>query len=120
MTDEHRYFRTQPGIMHRAGIKGAIPCGRGLKCESSLAEREPLGPSDVAIKRFRERPYDCIVTVSDHTALRQAIAAGARVRTPIASFVGAGSDEVIAFLAKRFRARGSEVLQQVHGFGMYP
>ncbi|MFT6446280.1 MULTISPECIES: histidinol-phosphate transaminase [Sulfitobacter] len=113
-------IRPQPGIMDIALYQGGASHVAGLDNVIKLSSNEnPLGPSDAAVKAFRDASYDLHrYPSSDHTALRQAIA---QVHGLDADRIicGAGSDEIIAFLCQAFSGEGTEVLHTVHGFGMY-
>ena len=113
-------IRPQPGIMDIALYQGGASHVAGLDNVIKLSSNEnPLGPSDAAVKAFRDASYDLHrYPSSDHTALRQAIA---QVHGLDADRIicGAGSDEIIALLCQAFSGEGTEVLHTVHGFGMY-
>lgn len=113
-------IRPQDGIMDIALYQGGASHVAGLENVIKLSSNEnPLGPSDAAIKAFRDASYDLHrYPSSDHARLRHAIADvhGLDAERIIC---GAGSDEIIAFLCQAYSGPGTEVLHTVHGFGMY-
>ena len=113
-------IRPQDGIMDIALYQGGASHVAGLENVIKLSSNEnPLGPSDAAIKAFRDASYDLHrYPSSDHRRLRDAIA---EVHGLDADRIicGAGSDEIIAFLCQAYSGPGTEVLHTVHGFGMY-
>lgn len=110
----------QSGIMDIALYQGGASHVEGLENVIKLSSNEnPLGPSDAAIKAFRDASYDLHrYPSSDHSALRHAIA---QVHGLDADRIicGNGSDEIIAFLCQAYSGEGTEVLHTEHGFGMY-
>lgn len=113
-------IRPQPGIMDIALYQGGASHVDGLENVIKLSSNEnPLGPSDAAIKAFRDASYDLHrYPSSDHARLRHAIA-GVHGLDADRIICGAGSDEIIAFLCQAFSGPGTEVLHTEHGFGMY-
>ena len=83
------------------------------------SNENPLGPSPQAVTAYGEAAQSLhLYPNSDHAALRAAIAEvhgldAARI------LCGAGSDEIIAFLARAYAGPGREVIHTEHGFAMY-
>lgn len=113
-------IRPQNGILDIALYQGGASHVEGLENVIKLSSNEnPLGPSDAAIKAFRDASYNLHrYPSSDHSGLRQAIAAVHGLDAD-RIICGNGSDEIIAFLCQAYSGEGTEVLHTEHGFGMY-
>ncbi len=120
MTDPHPTIRPQPGILSIALYQGGESQLAGHAAPLKLSSNEnPFGPSPAAAAAFREAAGSLhIYPDSGHTALRQAIGA-VHGLDPQRILCGAGSDEIIAFLAQVYAGPGLEVIHTEHGFGMY-
>ncbi len=113
--------KVRPGILDIAPYKGGDASLPGQARVIRLASNEsPLGPSPQAVAAYRglagelHRYPDGAVA-----ALREALAA--RYGLDAARIVcGAGSDELIALLARAYAGAGDEVLFSQYGFLMYP
>ncbi len=120
MTEPHPTIRPQPGILEIALYQGGESRLAGHAEVLKLSSNEnPSGPSPRALAAFREAAGSLHrYPSSDHAALRAAIA---EVHGLDASRIvcGAGSDEIIAFLAQAYAGPGTEVIHTEHGFGMY-
>ncbi|MCC6304439.1 MAG: histidinol-phosphate transaminase [Rhodobacteraceae bacterium] len=117
MTDT---LRPQPGILEIAPYVPGASAIAGIAEPLRLAANEnPLGPSPRALEAFRAAAASLHRYPSpDHAALRTAIAAvhgldAGRI------LCGAGSDEILAFLARAFAGPGDEVIHTEHGFLMF-
>jgi histidinol-phosphate aminotransferase len=120
MTDPHPTIRPQPGILDIALYQGGESRLDGHAKVLKLSSNEnPFGPSPRAVAAFREAAGSLrLYPPSDHAALRSAIAE-VHGLDPERIVCGAGSDEVIAFLAQAYAGPGLEVIHTEHGFGMY-
>ena len=110
----------QPGIMEISLYQGGKSSVAGVDKVVKLSSNEnPFGPSKAAIAAVQDATENLHRYPSDsHLELREAIAGhlgldAARI------VVGAGSDEIIAFLCQAFAGPGDEVLYSEHGFLMY-
>ncbi len=117
MTDT---IRPQPGILDIAPYVPGASAIAGIAEPLRLASNEnPLGPSPRAVEAFRAAAASLHRYPSpDHAGLRAAIAAvhgldAGRI------LCGAGSDEILAFLARAFAGPGGEVIHPEHGFLMF-
>ena len=100
----------QAGAAHVAGRSDAVKLSSNenpLGC--SPAAREAIIRSAEAAHRYPS---------SDHAGLREAIGA-VHGLDPDRIICGAGSDEIISFLAQAYAGPGTEVLFTEHGFLMY-
>lgn len=120
MSEPHPTIRPQPGILDidlYVGGESKLP-GQAKTLKLSSNEN-PFGPSGRAIFAFRNAAQDlALYPDSGHAALRGAIA---RVHGLTADNIicGAGSDEILTFLAQTYAGPGDEVIHTEHGFGMY-
>ena len=120
MSEPHPTIRPQPGILDIALYQGGESKLAGhAPRPQALLEREPLRRPPRAVAAFRDAAATLhLYPTPTHARLRTAIAdvhgldAGRIV-------CGAGSDEIIAFLAQTYAGPGSEVIHTEHGFGMY-
>jgi len=111
----------RPGILEVAPYVGGDSSVPGVKRAIRLASNEnPLGASPRAISAYSVLK-DELHRYPDGgvTDLRQAIAE-AEGLDPAQIVCGAGSDELIDFLARGYAGPGDEVLHSAHGFLMYP
>ncbi len=120
MTEPHPTLRPQPGILDIAlyvGGEGKLP---GIAKPLKLSSNEnPFGPSPHARAAFAAAAETlALYPDSGHASLREAIA---RTHGLDAERIicGAGSDEILTFLAQTYAGPGDEVLYTEHGFGMY-
>ncbi len=111
----------QPGIMDIELYVGGSSVIDGVKDVTKLSSNEnPFGASDAAKAAHSKTGLDLHRYPStDHAALRGAIA---QVHGLDADRIicGAGSDEVLQFVAQSFAGVGDEVIYTDHGFSMYP
>ncbi len=110
----------QPGIMQIAPYQGGKAALAGVANVVKLSSNEnPLGPSQKAIDAARRVAGDMHRYPSgDHASLRQAIG-DINGLDPARIICGAGSDEVLSFLAQAYAGPGDEVIFTEHGFEMY-
>ena len=110
----------QPGIMDIALYEGGAAHVPGVANAIKLSSNEnPLGPpasAREAIIRAASQAHR--YPSSDHAALRQAIA-DVQGLDPARIICGAGSDEIISFLAQAYAGPDTEVMFTEHGFLMY-
>lgn len=110
----------QPGIMgialYQAGKAHVAGHGNVVKLSSN---ENPLGCSPAAREAIiRSADGAARYPSSDHAALRGAIGEVTGL-DPARIICGAGSDEIITFLAQAYAGPGTEVLFTEHGFLMY-
>ena len=120
MSEPHPSICPQPGILeiapYQGGESGLPGHDRVLKLSSN---ENPFGPSPDALAAFRNAAQSLhVYPNSDHAALRRAIGE-VHGLDPTRIVCGAGSDEIIAFLAQAYAGPGREVIHTEHGFGMY-
>ncbi|MEM7242165.1 MAG: histidinol-phosphate transaminase [Pseudomonadota bacterium] len=110
----------QPGIMEIALYQGGKSSVAGVDKVIKLSSNEnPFGPSKAAIAAYQDMAGKLHRYPSDsHDDLRTAIANHLALDAN-RILVGAGSDEIIAFLCQAFAGPGDEVLYTEHGFLMY-
>ncbi len=114
-------LKPRPGILDIApyvGGESALP-GRTRIIKLSSNEN-PLGASPRAIAAYRAEAERLHLYPDGHaTALREAIG---RLHglDPDRIACGAGSDELLALLARAYVGPGDEVIFTEHGFAMYP
>jgi len=110
----------QPGILDIALYKGGKSSVDGVSEVIKLSSNEnPFGPSKAAIAAFADASMHLHRYPSDsHLELRKAIADNLALDAERV-VIGAGSDEIIAFLCQAFAGPGDEVLHTEHGFLMY-
>jgi len=120
MTATHPTIRPQPGILDIAPYQGGEAKLRGHAAALKLSSNEnPFGPGATTRAAYAAAVASLhVYPDSGHAALREAIG-----RThgldPARVICGAGSDEIIAFLAQAYAGPGDEVIHTEHGFGMY-
>jgi histidinol-phosphate aminotransferase len=120
MSPTHPTIRPQPGVLdvdlYVGGEAKLDGHARPLKLSSN---ENPAGPSPKARAAFLAAA-DSLHVYPDggHARLRGAIA---RVHglDPARVICGAGSDEILTFLAQAYAGPGRTVLHTEHGFGMY-
>ena len=121
MSEPHPTIRPQPGILEIAPYVGGESRLRRPGGVLKLSSNEnPFGPSPTALAAFRAaaEPSLHLYPSSDHARLRAAIAE-VHGLDPARIVCGAGSDEIITFLAQAYAGPGDEVIHTEHGFGMY-
>lgn len=113
-------IQPQPGIMDVALYVAGSAHVAGTRNTVKLSSNEnPRGPSPAAREAIVASAATAhVYPSSDHAALRQAIA-DVQGLDPARIICGAGSDEVITFLAQAYAGPGTEVLFTEHGFLMY-
>src|SRR5215472_6093225 len=120
-------MKPEPGLVPRLGILDITPYvggeakALGFERPIRLASNESaLGPSPKAIAAYRALAAEIHrYPEGSAEALREAI--GKRHNLDSARIVcGAGSDELIALLARCYAGPGDEVLYSRHGFAIYP
>ena len=114
-------LKPRPGILDIApyvpGRSGAAGIARPIKLSSN---ETPLGPSPRAVAAFHETASTLHrYPEGSSRVLREAIARhhGLDAERIVC---GAGSDELIALLARAYAGPGDDVLMSRHGFSMYP
>jgi histidinol-phosphate aminotransferase len=120
MSEPHPTIRPQPGILEIALYQGGESKLPGHDRVLKLSSNEnPFGPSPKAVAAFRDAAKSLhLYPNSDHAGLRAAIGE-VHGLDPARIVCGAGSDEIIAFLAQAYAGPGREVIHTEHGFGMY-
>lgn len=120
MSEPHSTIRPQPGILDIALYVGGDSKLAGHERILKLSSNEnPFGPSPRAVEAFRNAAQDlALYPDSGHASLRAAIGAVHGLR-PENIICGAGSDEILTFLAQCYAGPGDEVIYTEHGFGMY-
>lgn len=110
----------QPGIMDIALYEGGAAHVPGVANAVKLSSNEnPFGPPTAAREAIvRAAAQAHRYPSSDHAALREAIGE-VHGLDPAKIICGAGSDEIISFLAQAYAGPGTEVLFTEHGFLMY-
>ncbi len=113
--------KPQPGIMDISLYQGGESSLNDDRPVLKLSSNEnPRGPSPKARAAFVEAAAALHRYPStDHAALRRAIGAVYGL-DPERIICGAGSDEVLQFVASSFAGVGDEVIVTRHGFAMYP
>jgi histidinol-phosphate aminotransferase len=120
MSEPHPIIRSQPGILGIAPYQGGESKLAGHAQVLKLSSNEnPYGASPKAAAAFAEAAGTLhLYPSSDHAALRAAIGE-VHGLDPARIICGAGSDEIISFLAQAYAGPGTEVIHTEHGFGMY-
>jgi len=112
--------RPRPGILEIQAYQGGrAETGSGRPAAKLSANESAIGPSPLAVEAFRgtaERLHRYPEGGSE--ALRAALARRHNL-DPARLVCGAGSDELIALLARAYAGPGEEVLFTEHGFLMY-
>lgn len=116
----HSSIRPRPGILDIALYVGGESKIAGHASALKLSSNEnPFGPSPRALAAFEAAAKDlALYPDSGHAALRGAIGA-VHGLDPARIICGAGSDEILTFLAQTYSGEGDEVIHTAHGFGMY-
>ncbi len=117
----HPTIVPQPGILdidlYVAG-ESALS-GRANRVIKLSSNENPRGPSPKALEAYRAAAEGlAFYPSSDHEGLRSAIGQveGVDLERVIC---GAGSDEILTFLAQTYAGVGDEIIHTEHGFGMY-
>lgn len=120
MPQPHATIRPQPGILHIAPYQGGEATLAGQAKVRKLSSNEsPFCPSPIALAAFAEAAGGLArYPETDHADLRAAIAEAHGLDAD-RIICGAGSDEILAFLAQSYAGPGREVIHTEHGFGMY-
>lgn len=120
MSEPHPTIRPQPGILDIALYVGGESRLAGHERVLKLSSNEnPAGASPRAREAYRAAAETLhLYPSSDHADLRAAIGE-VHGLDPARIICGAGSDEIIAFLAQAYAGPGTEVIHTEHGFGMY-
>jgi histidinol-phosphate aminotransferase len=120
MADTHPTIRPRPGILDIALYVGGESKIAGHEKVLKLSSNEnPFGPSPRAIAAFEAAAKDlALYPDSGHAPLRRAIGE-IHGLDPDRIICGAGSDEILTFLAQTYAGEGDEVIYTEHGFGMY-
>jgi histidinol-phosphate aminotransferase len=110
----------RPGIMDIALYQGGVSHVDGISNVLKLSSNEnPFGPSPKAKDAYQRAVHDLHrYPVTDHAALRQAIADVWHV-DPARVICGVGSDEILHLLAQAYADEGDEVIYTEHGFAIY-
>jgi histidinol-phosphate aminotransferase len=113
-------LRVRPGILDIAPYVGGEAALAGRERVLRLASNEgALGPSPLAMEAYRRLAGE-IHRYPDGAAVALREAIGRQFGLDPARIVcGAGSDELIALLARAYAGPGDEVLHSRHGFLMY-
>lgn len=119
MSEPHPTIRPRPGILDIALYVGGESRLAGRKALKLSSNENPYGPSPRAIEAFHAAAADlALYPDSGHGALRRAIGETHGL-DPERIICGAGSDEILTFLAQTYAGEGDEVIYTEHGFGMY-
>ncbi len=119
MTEPHPTIRPRPGILDIALYVGGESKLDGRKAVKLSSNENPYGPSPRALEAFQASAADlALYPDSGHGALRAAIGE-VHGLDPERIICGAGSDEILTFLAQTYAGEGDEVVYTEHGFGMY-
>ena len=113
-------IRPQPGILDIALYQGGKAHLAGQADAIKLSSNEnPFGPGDRALEAYRRAGHTLHrYPGTDHASLRRAIAE-VHGLDETRVICGAGSDEIISFLAQSYAGVGDEVIHTEHGFLMY-
>jgi histidinol-phosphate aminotransferase len=120
MTGPHN-IQPRPGVLGIEPYQGGSSALEGRDEVIKLASNEgALGPSPKAVAAF-EAASAHLDRYPDgaSTALREALG-GRFGLDPARIICGAGSDEILALLARAYAGEGDEVLYSAHGFLVYP
>ena len=111
----------QPGIMEISLYEGGASSLAGIENVIKLSSNEnPWGPSDKAIEAVTKAAHSLHrYPNTDHGALRRAIGE-VHGLDPERIICGAGSDEVLTWIAAAYAGPGDEIIVTEHGFSMYP
>ena len=119
MTEPHPTIRPRPGILDIALYVGGESKLDGRAALKLSSNENPYGPSPAALAAFRASAAElALYPDSGHGALRAAIGE-VHGLDPERIICGAGSDEILTFLAQAYAGEGDEVIHTEHGFGMY-
>lgn len=110
----------QPGILDIELYVGGASTLQGRRDVLKLSSNEnPFGPPPAAVAALKDAARLMhLYPSSDHAGLRAALG---RVNgiDPDRIICGAGSDEIISFLAYAYAGPGTEVVHTRHGFALY-
>ena len=110
----------QPGILDIELYVGGASTLQGRRDVLKLSSNEnPFGPPPAAVAALKDAARLMhLYPSSDHASLRAALG---RVNglDPNRIICGAGSDEIISFLAYAYAGPGTEVVHTRHGFALY-
>jgi histidinol-phosphate aminotransferase len=111
----------RPGVLDIAPYVGGESAIPGVNRVIKLASNEgAFGPSPRAIEALRAAAATAHRYPDGHcTALRRALGVAFSL-DPARIVCGAGSDELLALLARAYAGPGDEVVHTVHGFAIYP
>lgn len=111
----------QPGIMEIELYVGGKATVEGVSDVVKLSSNEnPYGCSDAAKKAHSKSGLQLHrYPTTDHADLRAAIG-DVHGLDPERIICGAGSDEILQFIAQCYAGPGDEVIYTEHGFSMYP
>ena len=117
----HPNIVPQPGILdidlYVAG-ESALS-GRANRVIKLSSNENPRGPSPKALEAYRAAAETlALYPSSGHESLRTAIGEVEGVDRDLV-ICGAGSDEILTFLAQTYAGVGDEIIHTEHGFGMY-
>jgi histidinol-phosphate aminotransferase len=110
----------RPGVLE---IEPYVPSGKTIRREATVfklsSNETPLGPSPKAMCAYHEAAEDLAVYPDGScAALRVAIGLAYNLN-PALIVCGAGSDELLKFLAHAFLGPGDEAIHTVHGFFVF-
>ncbi len=119
--NRHPTIVPQPGILdidlYVAGESSLA--GRSNRVIKLSSNENPRGPGPKALEAYRTAAESlALYPSSGHEGLRAAIGEVEGV-DPALVICGAGSDEILTFLAQTYAGPGDEVIFTEHGFGMY-
>ena len=110
----------RPGILAiEAYVPGKSGAPGAVKVHKLSSNETPLGPSPLAIEAMREEAFRlALYPDGNSTRLREAIAFRYGL-DPARIVCGAGSDELLSFLAYAYLSEGDEGIFTEHGFLVY-
>ena len=111
----------KPGVMRiHAYVGGAAQTKSGKPATKLSSNENPLGASPAAHAAYEEAAQKFpIYPEGSARILREAIAE-AEGLDPARIVCGAGSDDILALLAKAYAGEGDEVIHSQYGFSVYP
>ncbi len=112
--------RPRPGILEIEAYQGGrAETGRGRPAIKLSANESAIGPSPLAVEAFRGAAERLHRYPEGGSANLRAALGRRHNLDPARLVCGAGSDELIALLARAYAGPGEEVLFTEHGFLMY-
>ncbi|HCQ64554.1 MAG TPA: histidinol-phosphate transaminase [Rhodobacteraceae bacterium] len=113
--------KPQPGIMEISLYEGGASSLAGVENVIKLSSNEnPWGPSDKAVGAVAKAARTLHrYPGTDHAELRKAIGE-VHGLDPNRIICGAGSDEVLTWIAAAYAGPGDEIIVTEHGFSLYP